>query len=108
MSDVRRPNVCRSRSRRVLIMTLPDLNIDCRDCGPDWCEKHVPVTVTKVPCESNDGSGYLSESYFWCHHLKWWIHDLKENSMPGSDQGFNSYQDLNDWFIANVIQEVTT
>lgn len=100
---------------------------DCRECGPGWCDKHEPVT-REIFCVSRHKLKWLSESHAWCHTLGNWestkvtlwtiYRDRTSESFPafGNDreqipgmsmgvQNFDSYQQLNDWFIVNILNQ---
>ena len=90
------------------------MNIDCRDCGPEWCAKHVPVTVaTRCPGYFDHAFVILSEDWGWCRgsdafriwHREPWA-DLDPMTGPRAGEWFHkefpTYQELSDWFIANV------
>ncbi len=97
------------------------MNIDCPDCDPEWCAKHVPVTMPSVcPGELGHPFTALAEGVGWCKQT-WsvpdanfciWANYPSERLYPHPfadgwySRNFRTLEALNDWFIANVIKEV--
>ncbi len=95
------------------------MNIDCPDCGTDeWCAKHLPVTEpAKCPVMGHPVS-LLAESWGWCpdsnkygvpSYNLWTPEQLRMGYVRPEDSlmCFDTYQELNEWFIANVTSSST-
>ncbi len=89
------------------------MNIDCSDCGSDWCDKHVPMTMpTNCPGDDTHPFTVLAEGWGWSECVSahdWWKFVIwARYPTPGLVQfsfstdwyyrWFRTYQELNDWF----------
>ena len=99
--------------------------IDCRDCGPEWCAKHEPVT-REVFCGERHRLTILSERHGWCARGsgKFFLFEIVPRGdrdayyacdaqglrrtdirLEQKGESFNTLAELNDWFVANVINQ---